>query len=108
MLTNFSRSVDFAQSLCFVLFCPPLEELFKHGWLSSIIDHFNVGGWRIAFGLDKTLVGLKKDISGDTLSFLQTWEEGCGPEAAQSMNVPHWTQWHDQGQDSPQDLHSDL
>lgn len=73
MLTNFASSVDFAQSLCFILFGPPLEKLFKHGWLCSIIDHFNVDGWRIAFGLDKTLVDLKKDICGDTPSFLQTW-----------------------------------
>lgn len=95
MLTNFTSSVDFAQSLRFILFCPPLEELFKHGWLCSITDHFNVGGWRIAFGLDKTLVGLKKDISGDTPSFLHTWEEGCGPETAQRVNILQWT--HDQG-----------
>lgn len=88
MLTNFASSVDFAQPLCFILFCPPLEELFKHGRLCSIIDHFNVGGWRIAFGLDKTLVGLEKDISGGTPSFLQTWEKGCGPESAQKVNAP--------------------
>lgn len=30
-LTNFASSVDFAQSLRFALFCPPLEELLKHG-----------------------------------------------------------------------------